>query len=327
MNKLHLYFRSPPSTDRHIPGDRYIVPVLRKIIKGPKIGGIEKVFLNLCKGLDLLNVDYDVNLPFKKIKPGEPVVVLGNGRYALEGYDQSNPIIAGIGLMTHPTEWPDLFDQYPVALYLQHSEWTKNIYVPAFGADKFDLWPAGIDTEKWSPIVKSPKKFDFLVYNKVMWNKQKTGRELRSPMLGNLRHFGFSYKEITYGQYKEADYFKLLKQCRAMIFLCEHESQGFACCEALSMNVPVFAWDPGVWMDPNLSKWGEQNPIAATSIPFFSDKCGMSFNNYTGFESQVNTFWKKIKSGYFSPREYVLANLTLKKSAQRMLEIIDSVYK
>jgi hypothetical protein len=327
LKRIHIYFREPPQKDRFIPGDRYLFSAIKKLIRRKRSSGLKKVFLNLSRGFDTLKVDYDINLPFKKIQQGEPVIVLGEGRYALEGYDRPNKVIAGIGLMTHPNEWPDLFEQYPVAKYLQHSEWATNMYAKTYGTDKCAVWPAGIDTEKWQGNVQADKKFDLLVYSKIMWNKQQTDKELRLPILEKLQQLGLSFNEITYGHYQETDYYNLLQQSKAMIFLCEHESQGFALCEALSMNVPVFAWNQGFWLDPNLIAWGEPNPVPASSIPFFDDRCGMQFKDLTNFEALFDAFWNKVKSGDFNPREYILENLTLEKSARRMLEIVESVYK
>lgn len=326
MKRIHLYFRVAHLADRFFPGDRFLFSLVRNLIRKKKVGGVEKVFINLQKGLDELNVDYTINLPFKQIKPGEPVVVLGVGKYALEGYAQPNPIIAGIGLMTHPAYWPDLCTEYPVAKYLQHSEWAKNIYVPYYGADHCDLWPAGIETEKWVPAEGIEKKYDLLIYNKIMWDRQQTEAELKLPILKMLDERGLSYREIVYGQYEEHDYMAMLKECKAMIFLCEHESQGFACCEALSMNIPVFAWDQGLWLDPNRFDWGEQKPVQATSVPFFDDTCGMTFNGLNGFGEKFGLFWQKVTERAFAPRDYVLQNLTLKKSAEQMLVIVDEVY-
>ncbi|RYU91613.1 glycosyltransferase family 1 protein [Mucilaginibacter terrigena] len=326
MNRIHLYFRSQTVTDRFLPGDRYIIPALRKLIKGSRVSGIEKVFINLCKGFDELRVNYDINLPFKKIQPDEPVVVLGNGMHALQGYHQPNPVIAGIGLMSHPSGWPNFFTDYPIAKYLQHSVWTNNIYLPYYGEGNCAIWPAGIDTDKWAPKAKAIKKHDILVYDKIMWDKNDTRKQLKAPILAKLNTLGLSYAEITYGDYKEAEYFEILQQSKGMIFLCEHESQGFACCEAMAMNVPVFAWNQGQWLDPNRIAWGETEVVPASSIPFFDERCGMEFKNPEDFEAKIDQFWHKLISNGFNPREYILENLTLKKSAQIMLDIINSVY-
>lgn len=324
MTTINLYFRVPPRGYKIVPGDRYLLNLFRKLLGKNKVSGVEKVFINLCKSFDELNIKYTVNKPFKSIKSGEPVVVLGAGTYSLEGYTQSNPIIAGIGLMTHPNEWPELFSDYPVAKYLQHSVWAQNIYTPHFGKANCALWPAGIDTNKWAPT-KLPKKIDFLIYNKIRWNVDEVNAELRNPILKKLDDAGLSYKEIAYGHYFERDYFLLLQQCRAMIFLCEHESQGFACCEAMAMDIPVLAWDQGFCLDPNQFNWGETD-IPASSVPFFDDSCGVRFKDLQEFETQLPLFWKQVKANAFIPRKFIEANLSLKKSGERMLEIINSVY-
>ena len=325
LRKIHLYYRTQPARDRYLPGDRYIIPFLRKLIRGKKVSGIEKVFLNLCKGFDKLRVKYDINLPFQDVLDNEPVIILGNGRQSLEGYSIPNPIIAGIALMTHPSEWPDLIENFPVVKYLQHSSWANKVYISYYGANHCQEWAAGIDTEKWKPSSSTQKTYDLLIYNKIRWQQEEMDISLRLPILGRLDALGISYTEIIYGSYKEKDYLRLLKASRSMLFLCEHESQGIACCEALSMNVPVIAWDQGYCLDPNRFNWNDP-VIPATSVPFFDGRCGATFKNYDEFEAIFDMFWNKVNSGGFSPREYVLENLSLEKSAQGMLKIVKEVY-
>ncbi|MEP6611846.1 MAG: glycosyltransferase [Mucilaginibacter sp.] len=326
MRRINLYYQKPPAGYKYIPGDKYIFNAFRNLVKTKKMSGLDKVMVNLCKGFDKLNVNYTVNPPYSKIKPGEPVITLGVGKYALKGYSLVNPVIAGIGLMTHPSEWPTLLQEYPVVKYLQHSPWTRDIYVPYFGKDVCELWPSGVDTDRWGPGAKSEKNTDFLVYAKFLFDKEKNNDLLKSPILNKLDELGYSYKEIIYGQYTEMDYQSLLRQCRAMIFLCEHESQGFACCEAMAMDVPIFAWDQGRWLDIN---WLKVNDPAtpATSVPFFDERCGMKFKDVDAFGKTIVLFFDKLKSNDFTPRDYILQHLTLEKSAERMLEIINSVYK
>ena len=133
------------------------------------MGGVEKVFVNLCLGLDRLGINYLVNLPFKELRDDDHVGVLGRGRYSLQGYDRTNPIVAGIGLMSHPTEWPDLFEQFPVVRYLQHSEWANDVYRRYYG-DRCGIWPVGIDTHSWQPNTNA-KDLDILIYDKVHWER------------------------------------------------------------------------------------------------------------------------------------------------------------
>lgn len=325
MKKIHLYFKVVPRKNRFFYGEAFFIDIIKRIFKLNKTSGIQKVFDNLCLGFNELKVNYDVNLPFNKIKPGEPVVILGDGKYGILNYNAKNPIIAGIGLMTHPSEWPNLFTEYPVAKYLQHSTWANNIYTPFYGEENCGLWPAGIDTNKWAPSNQKPQ-FDVLIYNKIRWDYEKWEAQLRTPIIDFLNKHNITYHELVYGKYKEVDYKELLSQCKAMIFLCEHESQGIACCEALSTNIPVLAWDQGYCLDPNRFKWNSPE-IPATSVPFFDENCGKRFKDYKEFAQLFHSFWEKVEQNEYHPREYVLENISLKKSAQIMLDIINSVYK
>ncbi len=328
-NNINVFFFKHPIGFRRVPGDRHVALFIKRKLNIENITGAEKVFLNLCKGLDLLNIKYTKNPAFKSIKPNEPVIILGddfyNSKSFLKGYNKSNPIIAGIGLMTHPSEWPNLLEQYPVVKYLQHCAWANELFKPYYGNDVCEEWPAGVETEKWKYNPKVKKKYDILLYNKIRWDKAERTNSLRNPIINKLNELGLSYKEVMYGEYREKNYFKLVQQSRAMIFICEHETQGFALCEALSANVPVFAWDPGYCLDPARFKWNAP-VIKTTSIPFFDSSCGMSFNNTGEFLDKMGVFWEHVKEGSFNPREYIVKNLSLTVSAQKMLTIIDKVY-
>lgn len=324
MGRLVIYFIKPKENDRWIKGDKYVRSLIRRVLRGkPRPGGVEKVFINLCKGLDKLGVEYYVNLPFGELKKEDKVGVLGAGRNCLDDYKQPNKIVAGIGLMTHPSEWPTLCEDYPIVKYLQHSEWAANVYRPYFGNERCDIWPVGVDTEKWKPITLG-KKIDVLIYNKIRWNKEQLNTKLKEPIIEYLKKNSLDFKEIIYGNYSEDEYKTLLNQSKSMIFLCEHESQGIACCEALSMDVPVLAWDNGFCLDPNRFNWG-QPTMPATSVPIFNELCGERFQSIELFEETADVFFKKLSSKIYSPREFILDNITLEKSASQFLTFLNEI--
>jgi glycosyltransferase involved in cell wall biosynthesis len=322
MSRICLYYSSQPERDRWLPGDRFLRPPIRRLLRGkPRPGGLDKVFANLCLGLDRLHVPYLVNLPFQELKRDDRVGVLGRGRHALEGYDRPNPIVAGIGLMTHPSEWPTLCDDYPVAFYLQHSEWANEVYRPYF-KEKCRIWPVGIDTDTWRPSVDEAKRIDFLIYDKIHWNRSELVGRLLDPIKAALAQRKLTHIELRYGAYDEVQYKAALAGCRAMIFLSEHESQGLAYQECLAADVPVLAWDQGWCLDPNRFAWGAPN-IPATSIPHFDERCGLRFRDIQEFPEALTRFLDLQSSGAFSPRAYITENLTLEKCARHFLEILD----
>lgn len=318
MSRLCLYYRRAPEADRWVPGDHVVRTIVRRVVRGkPRMGGVDKVFYNLCLGLDRLGVEYFVNVPFKELKPDDRVGVLGRGRYSLQGYDRANPIVAGIGLMTHPTEWPTLCEDYPVKRYLQHSDWANEIYRPYFG-ERCGIWPVGIDTEAWAPNPDHGKDVDLLIYDKVMWNREVVKPPLSAVISNFASRRNLAVETVAYGNYTEQEYRSLLGRSRGMIFLCEHESQGLAYQECLSSGVPVLAWDQGHYLDPNRFAWGQPN-IAATSVPYFDDRCGERFEGPEDLEQKLSTLIEKMAASAYRPRDFVMENLTLKGSAARFL--------
>ena len=321
MSRLCLYYIREPEKDRWITGDRYIRPIIRHLIRGtPRAGGVDKVFINLCLGLDRLNIPYEVNLPFKELQEKDKVAILGRGKSCLKGYNKPNPIVAGIGLMTHPSEWSELCKEYPVVKYLQHSHWANEVYKPYFG-DACTIWAVGIDTDTWLPVTKQ-KSVDFLIYNKIRWNRNELNDKLLIPIKELLTQKGMSFEELCYGSYKPRDYQAALNRCRAMIFLCEHESQGIAYQECLANDVPIVAWDIGECLDPNRFTWGMPY-IKATSVPYWDDRCGVKFKDINQFPVKLEEFLDKLNSDKFAPRNYILENLTLEKCAKDFVKIVN----
>ena len=325
MSSLCLYFIKAPEKNRWIKGDKYLRSFFRTLLRGkPRLGGVEKVFINLCKGLDCLGVDYRINVPFSELKLKDKVAILGAGKHCLDGYRQPNKIVAGIGLMTHPSEWPELCNEYPVVKYLQHSEWVNDIYKPYYG-NRCEIWPVGIETEKWKPDTNIDKEFDFLIYDKIHWHYDEMNQNLLLPIRELLNRKNLRFTEVRYGNYRSDEYRQRLLKSKAMIFLSEHESQGIAYQEALSSGVPIFALDQGKLVDENYKIWGDQHK-PTSSVPYFDERCGMKFKNLEGFELMIESFICKVNGFEFRPRDYVLENLTLEKSAQNFLEIVNSVY-
>jgi glycosyltransferase involved in cell wall biosynthesis len=326
--KLCLYYIKTTEPDRWFKGDQKLRAMVRRLFKKKQLkSSLEIVFENLCLGLQKINIEFEVNKPFNQLSKEETVVILGRGTNCLQGYNQPNKIIAGIGLMSHPSEWPTLFKQYPVVAYLQHSDWALKPYQKIFGIENCYKWPAGIDTNYWMPESCDTKDYDFLVYEKFLWHRDKMKQHFMSPILTHLKKIGKTFKVISYGNYEKQDYLKLLLKSRAMIFLCEHESQGLAYQEALSTGVPIFAWDNGEWLDPMKFVYGEEGHTPASSVPFFDSSCGLTFKNLDDFYIQLPDFFNALGNFSYNPRNFVLENLSLEVSANKFMNIVNHVIK
>jgi hypothetical protein len=320
MKKIYLYYKNLPENDRWFWGDRYFRKIAKSILNIKKIpSGVDKVFINLCLGLDELGVEYRLNSPFKKIQFGDYVGVLGRGKKCLQGYKQQNRITAGIGLMTHPSEWPTLCEDYPVSKYLQHSNWANDVYKPYFG-DRCKVWPVGINTTEWSPqCQRGMQKTDFLIYDKIRWNRENYIKTLKKPIIHILSKKNLSFKEIQYGKYTPMEFKKMLYSCKAMIFLSEHESQGIAYQECLSCDLPILAWDQGWCLDPNRFIWGQEH-IPASSVPYFDKRCGEKFKCIKDFQENLEIFLYNLNTKIYQPRCFILENLTLEKCAKNFIK-------
>lgn len=323
--RVFLYYRTPPEVDRWVPGDRWVRPLVRRLVRGPKIpSGIDKVFLNLAAGLRELRTPLRVNRPWAEIRPGDRVGVIGRGRCSLAGYDRPNPLVAGVALMTHPSEWPTLCEDYPVARYVQHCEWAIALYRPYFGAHRCAIWPVGIDTAAWQPAPAAERRTDFLLYDKIHWDHDRYERDLLGPLREELRTRGLTFEVIRYGRYRPADYAAALKRCRALLFVSPHESQGLAYQEAMSAGLPVLAWDSGEWLDPARFTWGTPH-VPATSVPYFDARCGERFRDASAFPAALGLFLERLRGGRYAPRDYMLENLTLARCARRYLDLLEGV--
>jgi hypothetical protein len=281
---------------------------------------LKSVYLNLVKGLEQISADYATNIPYRELRPDDMVGVIGLGTNCLDGYDKKNPILAGVAVAEHPAEWPTLFEDFPVASYVVHSDWVKTMYERHYGP-RVSTWAVGIDTDRWTPRSVSRKTVDFLVYDKVRWDHDRVHRAMVDPILAVLTRRQLSYEIIRYGCYRPLDYLSALARSRALLFLCEHETQGLAYQQAMSCNLPVLAWDPQAWLDPWRYRYGE-GIVSATSVPFFDERCGRTFLGAADFADALEAFLPLLRSGSYQPRDYVLENLTLKGCARKYLGLL-----
>jgi hypothetical protein len=282
------------------------------------------MFLNLRAGLDRIGVPYRVNdYRYARRHPDEVACVVGQA-FVLDKMNWENPIVFGAAVFSHPIEDPLLLQRLPVKRVLVPGPWMKRMCEPAWG-DAVEAWPVGIDTDLWNSGPESEKTIDVLLYDKVMWDREENEEALIAPIRATLKQQGLSLHEIRYGAYREGEYRALLSQSRAMVFLCEHETQGIAYQEALSCGVPIFAWDRGgPWRDPYYYPHRVVfEPV--TSVPYWDDRCGMRFESRERFEELWPEFWRKVRAGAFRPRDYVLEHLSLEQCARDYANIVRGV--
>lgn len=242
--------------------------------------------------------------------PDYPVGIVGTPKI-LANWKLQNPAILGPSLYDHPAQNFNLMKDARFQLYILTCEWLKEIFKGAYG-DKCVLWNAGISTEKWGDLKANNKSIDLLIYDKIRWGRKSVLPLILRPIMNHLKSLGLRYKVVQYGNITHSEYHVLLSKCEAMIFLCEHETQGMAYQEALASNIPILAWDYGWWTDP-ISNVYSNNPVPATSVPYFSPQCGETFKMITEFESVFEKFWKQRE--LYTPRVFIEEEMSLHESA------------
>ncbi len=319
MLPLHLFYEEP-DPDRWLPFDRYPRRVIRRVVRGPTPpGGMMRYFLNLCDGLQKIGEPFTVN-NYRSARQN-PAALLGiiGKPHVLREIRGPNPILFGPAVFSHPVDDPSLFEWSQVQKVLVSCEWMKQMWSATYPPERVAVWAAGIDTYSWQPS-KGEKDIDVLVYDKIRWRYPELTRTLLQPVLRSLSARQLRVETIRYGFYQEEDFRKLLARSKAMIFLCEHETQGFAYLQALACGVPILAWDDeGSWRDPTYYphrvQFGPTSPV-----PYWDARCGVKFRGPEAFETRLDEYLGKLHGGGFAPRDYVLERLTLEECARRYVE-------
>jgi hypothetical protein len=248
--------------------------------------------------------------------PEYPVGLIGFPSI-LEGWNLPNPAILGPSLFDHPMLAPTLMEDSRFRVYVVLAKWTYDMFYPVYG-DKCARWFAGIDVDEWQDTRPLKKDIDFLIYDKIRWNHDDLAAQLVQPILDAVTRRGLRARLIRYKYHDHRTYKRILERSHAMIFLCEHETQGLAYQEALASNVPILAWDNGYWLDP-LWKQFSAAMIPASSVPFFSPGCGERFSGLDDFDSALHRFLDRLPA--YQPREYVSSHLSLRQSAETYAQL------
>ncbi len=327
---LNLFYQEP-TPDRWVPYDRYPRKAVRELLYATGIrrrrpSGQRMVYQNLKKGLDRAGIPYrDNDFRYIRSHPDELMCVVGKP-YLLFEYDWPNPVVFGASLFSHPLDAPDFWEQYSnVRKMLVPGPWMRDMFAEHYPKEKLAVWPVGIDVEEWKPRRSQEEKRErVLIYDKVRWAHDRYEEVLIDPVRDRLRQEGLEIETLRYGHYFPEDLKSALQRCRAVVFLCEHETQGIAYQQMLASGVPLFAWDRGgYWQDPNFfPDQVRYEPVS--SVPYWDERCGMKFENASEFRDRFGDFWERVNKGEFSPRDYVTENLKLEKCARWYVEIAEN---
>jgi len=198
------------------------------------------------------------------------------------------------------------------------SKWMRDKYLTHLDSKhNVCIWPVGIDTNQFIPGQKD-KKIDCLIYYKFdpvwpCWIKSRG--DCLKHLLQRFIDNNITFKEIIYGKYDEEELIEVAQSSRFCVVISSTETQGIAYQEILSMNVPMYV------VDCNITHQFEPKECpGATSAPYFDDRCGIKHKDLGRFDE----FLSRLNE--FSPREYILENLTLKKCASKYLSLLEKCH-
>lgn len=223
----------------------------------------------------------------------------------------------------HFSVFPNLKKINPIrgknVIYVQPSDWARDTwrFHPFCQGLRIETLPFGVDTDKFNQIRPIHERTQMFVYF-----KHRHPMELK--MIEQfLKYNNINYKLFSYNQkYDENEYLQFLHHSRCGIWVGSHESQGFALEEALSCNVPLLVWN-AVSMSQD---YGQKYPnIRASSIPYWDDTCGESFTHISQLSETFNKFVSNINDNKYTPRKYILENLSIQKCSEKFEELVKKI--
>lgn len=245
------------------------------------------------------------------------VVFTANQYVDIEKYPNKK-FVLGPHFSVFPSEVINKFNNiHQNAIYLQPSQQSVDTWKNEFGFSALPLrtYAFGVDTD----IIQHSEEPKDKV---LLYFKDRDPRELEFTR-NLLQEKGIEYELINYGTYQEENYQQILKKTKYGIWLGTHESQGFALEEALSHNIPLLIWNVRLRKQQYSLRHEYANVKSrVTTIPYWNDQCGMYFYNKEDFEPTLDKFLTKLNQ--FSPREFIVNNLSMEKRANRLDTIVHS---
>jgi glycosyltransferase involved in cell wall biosynthesis len=283
----------------------------KKPLIKPNWGGHSAVTRSLCQGLQKLSVEFNYN-PQEISNIFDNIIVVSGidtleQAITLKKTGRIKKLFAGPNLVITPEDNYNLITSEHIDKYIVNSNWTKEMYVQCAPelSKKIAIWPAGVDTEEWKPLQKQERK-TLLFYSK------RPEKKIFEGCLKLASNFGYGTTVLNYGNYSTTEYFKLLSGTDFLVHFVEQESQGISLLESWAMDVPTLVWNPGIFQYRNKN-------YEASSAPYLTEQTGRFFRDLHEFTLLLHQEFLDLSK--YSPRKWVLENMTDKICAQKLIEL------
>ena len=168
---------------------------------------------------------------------------------------------------------------------------------------RFEILPCNIDTDQFTPGENHRDKV-FIYYNSSNCNPIYL-----EFIKTELQHRNVSYQ--IFGDIEE-EYLQYLKESKYGIWIKDtHESEYL---EALSCDVPLLVW--------NIQYIGEEYRF---DMNVWDDQCGEYFYFKDQFHTAYDEFIENIRLEKYTPRKYVLNNVSMELYEKKLINIIHSM--
>ena len=314
----------PPLTVRRLvdlleeTAKRFAKKILFSITRKPRylsVGGPQAVIESLLAGLADLNIPHRYNPWQHQVTPTVSVVRgVDTLRWALEQKQKGfiKTIIAGPNIVVAPPDEQNLIKSPLIDKVIVPSEWNKKWWMTfdQLFETRATVWAAGVTDHGGT---RNPKGV-CIVYSK------NADERLFNKIMETLWTHKLPIVVSNYGQFRQAEYFRLLKHARMLVYLSEYESQGIALNEAWMADIPTLVWNRGYFMYQD-----KRFEDATVGAPYLTADAGLPFEGDADFELKLIEFLEKYDT--FKPREYSLAHFTNAICARKYLNIIEDAQK
>lgn len=290
--------------------------ISRSIVEGG-VNGPQKVGSNLIKGLDILGYPYCIN---KALDATSQLWIHDDTVALKEASAKKLKAIIGPNLYILPRNIPANLNMSDFVL-IHPSKWAADFWKDfGFNRCRLDFWPVGIDTMEYNSSKET--RDEVLIYFKQRFEDELAKIET------TLKNKKIKYNVIKYGSYLESNYKKLLAKSKYVIWLGRHESQGIALEEALATNTPLILCEVkslGQWTptqkESSLFTKEENEYKNVSAAPYFSDDCGIKIYDLEKIDENID--YMENNYSKFTPRKYILENLSLEKQASEFIKLFE----